>query len=137
MKRRLVTLLQVRVINPRNRLHAGNSGRPDALLETVGRKSGKPHQIPVANGLDGSVFWIVAMHGRGASYVQNLIANPRVRVKVAGVWRPGTAQVLPDDDPIQRLKSLDPRFTSFIKRLGTSLLTIRVDLGVAQAQPGV
>jgi deazaflavin-dependent oxidoreductase (nitroreductase family) len=137
MKRRLVTLLQVRVINPRNLLHAGNSGRPDALLETVGRKSGKPHQIPVANGLDGSVFWIVAMHGRGASYVQNLIANPRVRVKVAGAWRPGTAQVVPDDDPIRRLESIDPRTATLFKRIGTSLLTIRVDLDVAQPHPGV
>jgi hypothetical protein len=36
----------------------------------------------VGNGLDGDVFWLVSEHGRQGGYVKNLIANPRVRVKV-------------------------------------------------------
>lgn len=131
-----MTLFQVRLINPRRVLRAGSPGDRCALLETVGRKSGKPRQIPVGYGLDGNVLWLVAHHGRAASYVQNLIANPQVRVKVAGAWRTGTAQVVPDDDPIQRLESLDPGIASRATQLGTSLLTIRVDLDAAQAPPG-
>lgn len=88
--------------------------------------------MPVGNGLDGEVFWIVAEHGRAASYVQNLIANPRVRVKVEGAWRAGAAHVADDDDPTRRLGSLDPRTAREIRALGTSLLTIRVDLDAAK-----
>jgi deazaflavin-dependent oxidoreductase (nitroreductase family) len=135
MKRRLMTFLQVRLINPRRVLRAGNPGDPCALLETVGRRSGKPRRIPVGYGLDGNVLWIVAHHGRAAAYVQNLVADPQVKVKVEGAWRTGTAQVLPDDNPIPRLESLDPGIASAAKQLGTSLLTIRVDLDAAQARP--
>jgi hypothetical protein len=63
--------------------------------------------------------------------VRNIEANPRVRVKVVGVWREGTARIVADDDPMERLKSLDPRTASQVKRLGTDLLTIRVDLDQA------
>jgi hypothetical protein len=35
-----------------------------ALLETTGRKTGKPRRTPVGNGLVGRQFWIVAEQGR-------------------------------------------------------------------------
>jgi deazaflavin-dependent oxidoreductase (nitroreductase family) len=124
----VVHFLQTRVINPRVRRHAGSPGNRYALLETIGRRTGQPRQTPVANGLDGSVFWIVAEYGWAADYVRNLVANPRVRVRVDGSWRTGTARPLPDDDPVRRLTSLDPRTAREIQRLGMSLLTIRVDL---------
>jgi deazaflavin-dependent oxidoreductase (nitroreductase family) len=128
VKRRLVKLLQKQLINPRMRRTAGNPGQRYALLETIGRKSAQPRQTPVGNGLDGNVFWVVAEHGRAADYVRNIEANAQVRVKVDGVWREGTAQIVAADDPVERLKSLDPRTASEVKRLGTDLLTIRVDL---------
>jgi deazaflavin-dependent oxidoreductase (nitroreductase family) len=135
MKRRLMTFLQVRLINPLRVLRAGNPGDPCALLETVGRRSGKRRRVPVGYGLDGNVLWIVAHHGRSAAYVQNLIANPQVKVKVEGAWRTGAAQLVPDDEPIRRLESIDPGIARAAKQLGTSLLTIRVDLDPAQSDP--
>jgi len=130
-----MTFLQVRLINPRRLLRAGNPGDPCALLETVGRRSGKRRRVPVGYGLDGDVLWIVAHHGRSAAYVQNLIANPQVKVKVEGAWRTGTARLVPDDEPIRRLESIDPGIARAAKQLGTSLLTIRVDLDPAQSDP--
>jgi deazaflavin-dependent oxidoreductase (nitroreductase family) len=135
MKRRLMTFLQVRLINPRRVLRAGNPGDPCALLETVGRRSGKQRRVPVGYGLDGNVLWIVAHHGRAAAYIQNLLADPQVKVKVEGAWRTGTAQLMPDDEPIRRLESIDPGIAKAAKLLGTSLLTIRVDLDAAHAGP--
>ena len=58
-----------------------------AILETVGRRSGQPRRTPVTDGLDGDTFWIVAEHGRGAAYVRNIEANPRVRVRIGRRWR--------------------------------------------------
>jgi deazaflavin-dependent oxidoreductase (nitroreductase family) len=102
-----------------------------ALLETTGRRSGLPRQTPVGNGLtpEGDTFWLVAAHGRQADYVRNLLAQPRVRVKVKGIWRTGTAVVLPDDDTAARWRALPYKWDSLIGRLMESTpLTIRIDL---------
>ena len=66
-----------------------------AILETTGRKSGRPRRNPVTNGLDDGVFWIVAEHGRRASYVRNIEANPMSGSASAdnGAWdRPGCSR---------------------------------------------
>ena len=75
---------------------------PLVLLETTGRRTGKPRRMPVVNGIIDDTLWIVAEHGRHARYVQNLLADPHVRVKRGRHWRDGTATVLGDDDPIAR-----------------------------------
>lgn len=128
MKQSVVRFLQTKLINPMVRGSAGKPGSRYALLETVGRKTGQPRQTPVGNGLDGDAFWIVSEQGRSAFYVQNLMANPHVKVKVDGKWRTGTAQIVPEDDPEARLRRLDARTATEIKRFGGSLLSVRVDL---------
>jgi hypothetical protein len=60
--------------------------------------------------------------------VRNIEADPRVRVFVRGRWHSGTAVLLPEDDPLERQRSL-PRLNALAVRLvGTDLLTIRIDL---------
>ena len=128
MKRRVVTLLQKHLINPRTRKRAGERGERYALLETTGRKSGEPRQTPVGNGLIGETFWIVAEHGRQAQYVRNIERDPRVRVKVGGRWLAGTAHLMPEDDPLKRQDTLDPATAREVRMMGTDLLTVRIDL---------
>jgi len=103
-------------------------GNRYALLETVGRKTGVPRQMPVGNGLQGDVFWIVSGHGPSAYYVRNIETNPHVRIRVEGHWRAGIARAMPDDDPAVRLRELDPRTAAEVKRMGSHLLSVRVDL---------
>jgi deazaflavin-dependent oxidoreductase (nitroreductase family) len=128
VKRRIATFLQVHLINPRVRRGAGEPGSSSALLETRGRKSGLPRQIPVLDGLQGNVFWIAAYHGHSAACVKNLEADPRVRIKVRGSWRTGKATLLPDDNTLKRVGSIDPHIAAQARRMGTDLLTIRIDL---------
>jgi deazaflavin-dependent oxidoreductase (nitroreductase family) len=105
-----------------------------AILETTGRKSARPRRTPVTNGLDDGVFWIVAEHGRRASYVRNIEANPRVRVRIRRRWREGTARLVPDDDPRERLRYIASRRpiarlnTATVRLMQTDLVTIRIDL---------
>lgn len=99
-----------------------------SLLETIGRKSGLPRRNPVGNGLQGDTFWIVSEHGRRAGYVRNIEANPRVRIRVNGRWRTGTAHPLPDDDPRERQRQLSRFNSGLVRVMGTELLTVRVDL---------
>jgi deazaflavin-dependent oxidoreductase (nitroreductase family) len=131
VKRRLVTLFQRYLLNPlvRNLDRVGLLPRGTAILETIGRKSGRPRRTPVGNGLEGDTFWLVSEYGYASGYVRNIQANPRVRVKVGRRWRSGTAHVLPDEDPLERqTKMWNKRNASAVRRFGTDLLVIRIDL---------
>ena len=101
-----------------------------ALLETTGRTSGQPRRTPVSNGLERgtNTFWIVAEMGRKAGYVRNIEADPRVRIRVRGRWRSGTAEVLDGEDARVRLRSISRLNAGGVRALGTDLLVVRVDL---------
>jgi deazaflavin-dependent oxidoreductase (nitroreductase family) len=131
LKRTLSTLATAKLVNPlvRRMLERGLMPRTHALLETTGRKSGRPRRVPVGNGLRGDTFWIVSEHGRHSDYVKNIEADPRVRVKVGRRWRTGTAHVLPDDDVEARMRMLNrPSNDRAVRIMGSDLLTIRIDL---------
>lgn len=114
-------------------LRIGVGRRSTALLETRGRRSGRPRVTPVTNGLDGDRFWIVTEHGTRSDYVRNLRRDPRVRVKAGPRWRTGTARLV-DDDPRERLALIaaaNPRAranTRIVARSGTDLRVVRIDL---------
>ena len=128
--------LQKYLLNPFDKL-AFRLGVPpagDALLETIGRRTGEPRVTPVCDGLEGDTFWIVTQRGRDSDYVKNIDANPSVRVKVNSEWRAGTAYILDDDDPRERQRILGK--ANLARRLclrasnamSTSPRTIRIDL---------
>ena len=140
MKRAVVHALQKYLLNPPIKLlfTVGLVPPGYALLETIGRKSGKPRRTPVGNGHVGEQFWIVAEHGMEAGYVRNIASNPRVRVKFHHgfwpKWRTGTAALLPDDDPLERQRWLGKEHpgsssnAAAVRLMGTKLLTVRIDL---------
>lgn len=109
-----------------------------AILETIGRKTGKPRRIPVGIGLVGKQFWIVSEHGQNAAYVRNIMANPHVRLKLRdglrSRWHTGTACLLLDDDPRERQRWLTTEVpgsssnAAAVRFFGTHLLTVRIDL---------
>jgi deazaflavin-dependent oxidoreductase (nitroreductase family) len=130
-KRRLVTAVQVKLLNPPMRALARHGLAPGvALLETTGRKSGQARTTPVTNGLQRgtNTFWLVAEHGRKAAYVRNIEADPKVRVRIHGRWRSGTAHVLPDDDPLARQRTLPRLHSAAVRAMGTEHVTVRIDL---------
>ena len=112
MKHQVVHALQKYVLNPPIKgLFAMGIVPPGyALLETIGRKTGKARRTPVGDARVGKQFWIVAEHGMNAGYVRNLVRHPRVRVKLrkgfGARWHTGTARLLWDDDPGERQRWL-------------------------------
>lgn len=130
-KRAVMRFVTNRLLNPvvRRLLERGWWPRTQALLETTGRKTGSLRRVPVGNGLRGESFWIVTEHGYAADYVQNIRKHPAVRVKVGRRWRAGTAQILPEDDPRERLRWLGrPVNDSLLLLVGTEQVTIRIHL---------
>jgi deazaflavin-dependent oxidoreductase (nitroreductase family) len=140
MKHHIIHLLQRFVLNPPIKLLFVLGIFPSgyALLETIGRKTGKPRRTPVGNGRVGQQFWIVAEHGSKAGYVRNIAKNPRVRVKLReglrARWHTGTATLLRDDDPRERQRWLSQQHpgsasnAAAVRLFGTELLTVRIDL---------
>ncbi|MCD7441446.1 nitroreductase family deazaflavin-dependent oxidoreductase [Streptomyces lincolnensis] len=121
-KYRIVTAFQRRLNPLMRRLPL------QTVLETTGRTSGLPRRTPLGGRRVGDSFWLVSEFGERSQYVRNIKADPRVRVRVNGRWHTGTAHLLPDDDPVARLRTL-PRFNSTaVRAIGADLLTVRVDL---------
>ena len=130
-KRRVFRTITNRLVNPlvRPLVERGPLDPAWALLEPRGRRTGLPRVVPVGNGLRGDTFWIVTEHGEHADYVRNIRAEPRVRVKLGGRWREGTARVLDDEDPYARLRALRrPVNDALLLAIGTEQLVVRVDL---------
>ncbi len=135
-KFRFVTFVQKRLFNPvvRGALGRGVPVPGYALLETTGRTSGRPRRTPVGDGRVGDTFWIVSEHGYRSSYVRNIQADPRVRVRIRGRWHSGTASLMPDDDPRERQRLLAKERpgsrlnAAAVRGFGTGLLTVRIDL---------
>jgi len=138
VKHRVVRRLQKSVFNPPVKLAwaLGIAPPGDALLETTGRRTGRPRRTPICDGLEGETFWLIAQHGRRADYVRNIEANPRVKVRIGhrNGWRAGTGHILDDDDLRERLRMLT-RGNSWRRlcqrasqAMATSALTVRIDL---------
>src|SRR5438105_13273210 len=140
MKHRIVHLLQKYFLNPPIKILFTSGIVPPgyALLETAGRKTGKPRRTPVGDGRVGNQFWIVAEHGVKAGYVRNIQTNPRVRLKLReglrARWYTGTAHLLPQDDPRERQRWLSQQKPSSasnaaaVRFFVTVLRTVRIDL---------
>jgi deazaflavin-dependent oxidoreductase (nitroreductase family) len=133
-KRRWSTFLSAKVFNPLV-LAAARAGLPTpgvVILETTGRRSGLPRQVPVTRLLDGDTLWIVTEHGHRAGYVRNIEADPHVRVRVGRSWRSGTARVVSGEDWRALQRRMPNKLNSATVRLmGTEHLTIRIDLSEA------
>jgi len=137
------------VLNPLMRLLLSIGLNPLglAILETRGRVTGKTRRVPVGNGRKGDSFWIIAEHGTRAGYVNNIIHDPHVRVRLRiGLryrWVPGIATICPDDDPLARQRKviawhpLRALNAIYVRVFGADLLTVHVQLNLAgAAKPG-
>lgn len=128
-RRRRRHMLFWRLVNPLNRALA-----PLApwwvVLETTGRRSGKPRLTPLARGpVDGETTWVISVHGRAADWVRNAEANPNVRVRLRGRWHAALASVQPFEP------GLANRFNAYARSgprfMAIEPLLVRLDLAAA------
>jgi deazaflavin-dependent oxidoreductase (nitroreductase family) len=125
-RRRAVAMAFWRLLNPLARLLAGIAPWW-VVLETTGRRSGQARRVPLARGpVDGSTAWLIAVHGRHASFAHNIAADPRVRLKLRGRWRDGAAALVPLDQDVLARSSRYARLGP--ATLGIDPMLVRVDL---------
>ena len=71
----------------------------------------------------------IALQYDVAGYVRNLEARPQVRVRTKRRWHDAVATIVDDDDPVARLDTFgDERHAGLVRKFGTSLLSIRIDV---------
>src|SRR5690606_16681 len=81
-------------------LPSGLAGLDYCYLTTTGRKSGQPREIEIWFGADGGTLYLLSGGGDRSHWVRNILADPRVRVRVgeqtfaarARVVEPGTEE---------------------------------------------
>lgn len=70
-------------------------------LTTIGRRSGQPREIEIWFTHDHGRYYLIAEHRWETHWVQNLLAEPRVRVRLGGEEFPARARlVAADADPV-------------------------------------
>jgi deazaflavin-dependent oxidoreductase (nitroreductase family) len=57
-------------------------GRLVLLLTTTGRKSGRPHVTPLQYEEQDGIYYLGSARGQSADWFRNILANPRVEVRV-------------------------------------------------------
>jgi deazaflavin-dependent oxidoreductase (nitroreductase family) len=96
------------------------------ILETTGRRSGRPIHTPLARGpMNPATLWLVSVHGTQANFVKNLLKQPAVRVKHRGRWLSGRATVEPVDP--RRLREFNFYARSGPRTLGIDPVLVKVE----------
>jgi deazaflavin-dependent oxidoreductase (nitroreductase family) len=73
-------------------------------LETIGRVSGRPHEIEIWFAADGDTIWMLSGGGNRSDWVQNLMHNAEVRLRIGDTWLIGRAAVVTDPAHEQRAR---------------------------------
>jgi hypothetical protein len=83
LKSRVIQPVEKLLVNPPVRLtwRLGFGPPGDALLETIGRRTGRMLRRPICDSQEGDTFWLVVQHGRCTDYVRDIEANRHVRVR--------------------------------------------------------
>ncbi len=80
--------------------------REYCYLTTTGRVSGRPHEIEIWFGLEGSVLYLLSGGGDDSDWVKNLRADPSVKIRIARNNITGRARIVSDRTEDQRARRL-------------------------------
>ena len=107
-------------------------GKPTLLLTTTGRRSGRPHTIPLPYLADGDKMIVIGSASgaeRHPAWVLNLMANPRVTVQYLADSGPAQAEVLEGDERKarwERITAEAPWYADYQQRTSREIPLIRL-----------
>ena len=96
------------------------------IVETVGRRSGKRHRIPVGYLDDSGHIIVVVEDGVRAQWIQNAFANNnRLKVHLRGAWREARLRML-DADPSSYLSRMNRVHATFVRIESTTPAVVEI-----------
>jgi deazaflavin-dependent oxidoreductase (nitroreductase family) len=112
---------------------AALAGEQFCYLTTAGRKTGSPHEIEIWFALTDAAVYMLHGSGLSSDSVRNLMAEPRVTVRIADRTFEGLARVVsaPADDQTARrllLQKYEPTYSGDLFGWGRTALPVAVDL---------
>lgn len=75
-------------------------------LTTLGRLSGKPHEIEIWFGVIDGTMYLISGNGSNADWYRNALEDSHVSVRLAGETHEGIARAVSDPDERQRVGDL-------------------------------
>ena len=102
-------------------------------LTTRGRRTGRPHEVEIWFGAGAETVYLLSGGGDRSDWVRNLLADPRVTVRIDGERRSGRARRVqdPGEDEMARRLLVDkyaPRYRGSLDRWGRESLPVAIDL---------
>ena len=75
-------------------------------ITTIGRRSGKPHEVEIWFGVIGDTMYLISGNGPTADWYRNALATPQVSVRLAAQVHAGVARDVTDPDERRRVGDL-------------------------------
>jgi deazaflavin-dependent oxidoreductase (nitroreductase family) len=105
-------------------------------LTTIGRRSGKPHEIEMWFAREGDTLYLLAGGGRSSDWVSNLESDHRVKVRVSDESRDAVGRILDqsnDTEEADRARELvfdkyQPRYDGDLIEWRQRSLPVALDL---------
>jgi deazaflavin-dependent nitroreductase family protein len=109
------------------------AGEQFCYLTTTGRKTGSPHEIEIWFALTDATVYMLHGSGLSSDSVRNLLAEPRVTVRIADRTFEGLARVVsaPAEDQTARrllLQKYEPSYSGDLSDWGRTAVPVAVDL---------
>ena len=74
----------------------------NCYFTTIGRRTGRPHEIEIWFGVDADRLLLISGNGPTADWYRNLLADGAVTVRIEGDTRVGRARAITDPDERRR-----------------------------------
>ncbi len=106
-------------------------------LTTVGRRTGRPHEIEIWFALRGSALYLLSGGGRRSDWVRNLLKTPEVMVRIGDRHFSGTARIVADPDEDRAARDLlvakyEPSYGGDLSGWRTRALPVAIDLSAME-----
>ena len=96
------------------------------ILETIGRRSGKPRRVPVGCLETGGKLVVVAENGEHSDWVLNALKNDgRLRAYFRGKWRHARLRLL-DGDAEDYLQQMSKLHAALVRRHSTAMRPVEI-----------
>jgi len=69
-----------------------HAGEENCYITTVGRRTGRPHEVEIWFGVIDDTLYLIAGNGPHADWYRNALEHPAVTVRIDGVTRRGFAR---------------------------------------------
>jgi deazaflavin-dependent oxidoreductase (nitroreductase family) len=102
-------------------------------LTTLGRVSGRPHEIEIWFALDGRTLYLLSGGGDRSDWVRNLRADPSVAVRLRDTTYPAMARIVEAGEESERGRRLvfdkyQPRYSGSLERWRRESLLVALDV---------